>query len=1096
MLIWFIEDINGDGILDVVLNASSGCEDEYLIIYHGRLDTASGRYFYDLVQAIGDDRITITRFENGQYIDHIIDDEDIDLSFITDVNNDGKDENLRRVLGTFFRGSFDDDLTYTETVFFEMEIEPLSIYDYNHDGILDFLFFDDNELHILIIDDGLSEEIIIPNANLDFAYYKERLFYDVDQNGEAEYLFRPDNGYDLYIAWNIQSNGFSQVELLGRSSELEDYETFQYIDVDMDGAEDLIVRLKEDGDDKFVDVKTGTTFDFVGGDLFETFDHFVTEGQYQVVVGSNYRDEVEEPIAILEFEVDQTENSISYEEIPIYLPEYRSLDYAVKTDVNQNGTLDLLFQVDSRSELGNGVSIRFIENIAESSPELSRIILGHDNNLGNTMFFDVDNDGDVDIVSARNFTIYYNDGFGDFSVSKSMIEGVSEISKFVEVDFDNDGLLDFVLHRNNGELVVLLNIDGQSFDTESIYSTSGGSSWIRLVSVNDDMHQDIVMKAGGTVYAFVGEGNGKFANAASTQLQSDFYSTVKDIDQDGRVEFIGEDFGDFYALDFGDDYKLDAASYRVLFVGDSFDSYMFFDVDKDGDDDLLTVKNSNTAIEWWEFESPEVFTSKGLLIDKILLPSVRLFNGVYLEEEDQFVQVNCGRLLYTQPDAKSLKLCFNADINSNGVADAQDYRLPFYEFFISNGSSSINRISDGSGCAQLRLQLGEYEVTSTNGGCISLDEELTLVEASVDDIELFASPSEGDFSVVVDLVSAPTRCGFIVDHWLTVKNDLCEGDLGSLEIELSEISLWNTFDSDVEYFQFERYISIDLSDLRPGEVKKIRFSMEIPDFNSSGEYLEHTVRVLAMDASEVGRYEYESEIRCAYDPNDKNIIPNRTEEFGAAYITNETLQYLIRFQNVGNDTAINIRVEDVISNNLDLASLRSIQSSHTYSYKVDSESRLMEFFFEDIYLVDSLTDEVNSHGFIKFDINPIEGLSNFDEVDNKASIYFDFNPAVVTNTVESQFVNDLSILTFVEEESAIDNWLISPNPVSAQLNISNLKMATGDIELYNLAGQKVYGRSVSNGDVQMIDVRSLARGVYFLRVSNDDGARTKKVVIE
>lgn len=1118
----FIEDINGDGILDVVLNESSVCEDEYLIIYHGRLDATSGKYFYDLVyknyydygffkylmdvdgdgrkeflsEAIGDDRITITRFENGQYVDHIIENEDIDLTFIADVNNDGKDENLRRVSDTFYRGNFDEDLTYTETVFFEMETESLSVYDYNHDGILDFLFFDDNELHVLIIDDGISEEIVIPDANLDFAFYKERLFYDVDQNGDVEYLYRPIGGYDLYVAWNIESNGFSQVELLGRSSELEDNETFQYIDVDLDGVEDLVVRLIEDGEEKFVDVKTGATYDFIGGDVLEAFNHFETEGQHQIVVGSNYRDEVEEPLAILELDVNPVENTISYQEIPIYLPEYKSLDYAVKTDVNQNGTIDLLFQVDSRSDFGNGVSIRWIEDVEGSAPELSQLILGHNSNLGMTIFSDVDNDGDVDIISARDFTIYYNDGFGDFLARESILTGVDELSKIIEDDFDSDGLPDFVLHRRNGELMVISNIDGQNFEVENIYSTSGGSSWIQLAKVNDDPNLDIVMTAGSTVYTFIGEGNGNFSDAAITQLQNTFYSELKDIDLDGRVEFVGELFGDVYSVDFGDDHKLDAASYRVLFEGDSFDTYMFFDVDKDGDDDLLTVENSNSRIKWWEFESPEVFTARGLLEDEILLPSEYLFSGVYLSEEDQFVQVSCGRLLFTQPDAKSLNICFNADINSNGVTDAEDYRLPFYEFAIRGGSSEINQISDPSGCVQLRLQPGDYEITSTNGGCLTLDEEINVGGGISDIMELHASPSEGDFSVIVDLVSAPTRCGFTVDHWLTVKNDLCEGALGSIEIELSEISLWSTFDADFEYFQFEGFITIDVSDLRPGETKKLNFSMEIPDFNSSGEDLEHTVRVLSMEASEVGRYEYESEIRCAYDPNDKNIIPNRTEEFGAAYITDETLQYLIRFQNVGNDTAINIRVEDVISNNLDLASLTNVQSSHNYRYKVDSESRLMEFFFEDIYLVDSLTDEINSHGFIKFDINPVEGLSDFDEVDNSASIFFDFNPAVVTNTVESQFVYDLSILTSAEEEATIDDWLIAPNPVSSQLNISNLQMTNCSIELYNLAGQKVYSSSVSNGDVQNIDVRSIASGVYFLRISNDDGARTKKVVIE
>lgn len=57
---------------------------------------------------------------------------------------------------------------------------------------------------------------------------------------------------------------------------------------------------------------------------------------------------------------------------------------------------------------------------------------------------------------------------------------------------------------------------------------------------------------------------------------------------------------------------------------------------------------------------------------------------------------------------------------------------------------------------------------------------------------------------------------------------------------------------------------------------------------------------------------------------------------------------------------------------------------------------------------DSNINEPLSHGFLSFRVKVNSTVSLFDTVSNKASIYFDFNLPVVTNTVNTRIVNDIS----------------------------------------------------------------------------------------
>jgi len=133
----------------------------------------------------------------------------------------------------------------------------------------------------------------------------------------------------------------------------------------------------------------------------------------------------------------------------------------------------------------------------------------------------------------------------------------------------------------------------------------------------------------------------------------------------------------------------------------------------------------------------------------------------------------------------------------------------------------------------------------------------------------------------------------------------------------------------------------------------------------------------------------------SYDPNDK------TELHGGAIspaqvAAGEYLQYTIRFQNTGNDTAFTITVTDTLGALLDPASFRMIAASHDYQLTIGGGNKL-SWVFNNILLPDSNTNEKDSHGFICFRIKPLPSVIEGNVIRNKSDIYFDFNLPVTTN---------------------------------------------------------------------------------------------------
>ncbi len=138
----------------------------------------------------------------------------------------------------------------------------------------------------------------------------------------------------------------------------------------------------------------------------------------------------------------------------------------------------------------------------------------------------------------------------------------------------------------------------------------------------------------------------------------------------------------------------------------------------------------------------------------------------------------------------------------------------------------------------------------------------------------------------------------------------------------------------------------------------------------------------------------------AYDPNVKEAYPRG---FGPDHLipAEQELQYTIHFQNVGTDMARNVTIRDTLSPELDLSTFRAEGGSHEHQWHLLPD-RILVVEYPEILLPDSTSNEPESHGFFAFSIQPLAGILPAALIENRAGIYFDFNPPVITNTVTHQ----------------------------------------------------------------------------------------------
>lgn len=227
-------------------------------------------------------------------------------------------------------------------------------------------------------------------------------------------------------------------------------------------------------------------------------------------------------------------------------------------------------------------------------------------------------------------------------------------------------------------------------------------------------------------------------------------------------------------------------------------------------------------------------------------------------------------------------------------------------------------------------------------------------------------------------------------------------------------------------------------------------------------------------------------ITSSWDPNDKAVAPE-----GDITVDENDHAYYIRFQNEGNGNAINVVVKDELDVDLDLRSLRAVYASHDYIMTVENNNTLV-FTFTNIQLVPASVNEALSQGFIGFTLSQDGDFPIGTVIENTAAIYFDFNPPIITNTVENEIVEKVTGITNPYIAASLS---VYPNPSSGiyQVQLSNNLEATS-ISVYDLIGNVIMTNPNLNSNQAEINLENSANGIYFLEVSTTEGKAVQKLI--
>lgn len=441
------------------------------------------------------------------------------------------------------------------------------------------------------------------------------------------------------------------------------------------------------------------------------------------------------------------------------------------------------------------------------------------------------------------------------------------------------------------------------------------------------------------------------------------------------------------------------------------------------------------------------------------------------------------------------------DINNNGC-DASDLQMAGIKVKLNNGTSDTFTFTDSAGNYVFYVPAGNYTVTLMpelpNYTAAPVSAVVNFPTASnLNEVENFCLTPSGvhnDLTVTLWPLD-PARPGFNAMYWITYTNNGNQSLSGSVNLTFDDSRLDLVSAIPANSSATTNNLDWTFADLMPFETRLITVTlnvnspMETPAVNINDilSYIVTVNPVSGDDTPSDNVFAYNQTVVGSFDPNDKAVAEGPLVHIDDA---GEYLHYLIRFQNTGTFLAENVRIQDMLSENLDKSTLQVVSASHAYRTTLTSGNKL-EFFFDNIMLPPESVNEPGSHGFVGFKIKPVNSVVIGSTIENTAEIYFDFNFPIVTNTVATTFTTLGNPGVGLE-----DSIRLYPNPAGGVLNIDMLSSTeAASAKIFNQLGQLVktidnIGESPDSG----IAIGDLTSGTYYVQITAGTATATKKLV--
>ncbi|WP_299766142.1 T9SS type A sorting domain-containing protein [uncultured Dokdonia sp.] len=686
---------------------------------------------------------------------------------------------------------------------------------------------------------------------------------------------------------------------------------------------------------------------------------------------------------------------------------------------------------------------------------------------------DIDGDGDLDIVYYKNnnntasFGYYINtNGQGNFSapVNISLLVNSRGVNELILSDIDGDTDLDIIYAINDGsgygKIAWFENTDGLgNFGSQNII-TSDPSNKVITADIDSDGDLDIVSFSSEDELVEWYENTDGQANFSSGQIiDNTSFSfrpremTLEDIDHDGDLDVI-----------------IASRNNATLFwyehlngIGD-FDSnpnVMSTDIDGtnfvttgdlNGDDisDIVTTADEdNHAISWYK--------NNGLLTNRI--------RGTVLYDQDNN---GCDTNDFVVQNARV------KTTNGTEIIETFTYQNGFYQLFPEQEGEYTTEV----------ISLSPYFSTNPSQYVDTFSGVNNTLEA---DFCIQATDVINDVSITI-LPTRNARPGFIVTYVATFHNEGTTVLDGSIDIDFNDTKLEFINSSEETASQTNGVLTFNYLDFQPFETRSIELIFQVlpPPIVEIDEVLEFTATIYPINGDETEEnniFSLQQTVIGSYDPNDITVIEGDQILIDQ---TDDYLHYIIRFQNTGTASAINVTIENILHQNLDWNTLSLEAISHPYTVQIRNENEV-SFTFENINLPDSTSNEPESHGFISYKIKPKPAIEIGEIMTNYADIFFDFNPAIRTNTVSTEVVDEILGVT----ENTAFTFQVYPIPTTDVLYIESNQQISS-IRIYNVIGSNVSKSNSTN----TIDISHLKSGMYFLEASTAQGKSTIKKIIK
>lgn len=382
-----------------------------------------------------------------------------------------------------------------------------------------------------------------------------------------------------------------------------------------------------------------------------------------------------------------------------------------------------------------------------------------------------------------------------------------------------------------------------------------------------------------------------------------------------------------------------------------------------------------------------------------VLDDIRIYNRALDDFEIQ--------LLYNSSPYPTIKGNIFIDANNNGVKDNTEYGRSNVKINASNGSFALSNsygdyeiIADSLGPLNTQVDVPVYYSSSPNGFIYQFSSLDTLVESNFTFTDIH-SPFDS-LSLSVTPIFNAARPGFDYPVSINYSNDgntQQNAAIYTLPYDTNHLIFINSTNNFL--FDNNGVLTTVVKDLLPGENSSFIISFKLKTTAKLGDTLKlfgnlNTASLNLTDS-------LSTIITGSYDPNDitANLISVTTNEIQ----NGKFIDYTIRFENTGTDTAFNVKISNLISPLLNLNSLRFISSSHNFIPLF--ENRMLTINFNNILLPHTAQDKLNSHGYIKYRIKINDVVSDGTDIPNTASIYFDYNLPIITNTSIVQVRNPI-----------------------------------------------------------------------------------------